>query len=363
MMKKCGFIFSFLVMELAAIAQLQPYNKAYIWRGFQHQWTYNHRCNRLGDYVQFNSGTPISVHTSGTGSGSDSTYYTSFYTYVATPDVVFKEGEASIKIKAKENHLVVMEDTVYVPAEDWLKGKSDYVTLINGFDLRSDRAADKIQLLRFSLEDGGYNPKTNKVWFIVSVSLVLNCQSLECNELNNRVDYDLDLHYLVVGLNKGQAAATDQLFTRGYTWDKKGEISSSPKDKSISGDATPFFPEATVGIKSFSYILNEAHWLLEISNKLTPGIYDARWGTMKVSIDLLFKEWQDGMRGSGVAPLESIFAKRRKGWAIMDMNTVLLQFKKAKIKYQENTGKMYWKATHGSADTDRAKEIYDIPYE
>src|ERR1019366_7252669 len=106
-MRKYFVVVTCLLCCFRVSAQLHPYNKAYIWRGFQHQWTYNHRCNRLGDYVQLNSGTPVSVHTSGTGSGSDSTYYKSYYTYVASPDVVFKEGEVNIKIKAKENHLVV----------------------------------------------------------------------------------------------------------------------------------------------------------------------------------------------------------------------------------------------------------------
>jgi hypothetical protein len=119
---------------------------------------------------------------------------------------------------------------------------------------------------------------------------------------------------------------------------------------------------ATPGIKSFSFVLNEAHWLLQLSNKIQPGVYNAKLGVMKLSVDMFFKEWQDDMRFSDAAPWQSKFSKKRKGWAVMDMDVVLLQFKKAQIEYQQNSGKMFWKARTGSADTDKAKEIYDIPY-
>jgi hypothetical protein len=348
---------------LCSFGQLHSYNKAYIWRGFEHQWTYNHRCNHLGDYVQYNSGTPVSVHASATGTGADSTYFTSYYTYVASKDVVFKEGEAVIKIKARKNRLFETIVTVTVPAEDWLKNKTDYITLLNGFDLRSDKAADKLQLLRFSLENGVYVKDSDQIRFSIDVTLVLACQSAECAKFEPKVDYDLNIHYLIVGLNKGEAAATGQFFTRSYPWGRKGELEELPVQKSIVGDATPVYPEATVGIKSFSVVLNEANWLLSLHNDITPVSYDPQQAEMKLSIDMLFKEWEEGMKGSDAAPWYSKFSVKRKGWAIMDVDALLLQFRQAKITYGKHSGCMFWRGKFGSPNGDLPKDIFDLPGE
>ncbi|HWB62425.1 MAG TPA: hypothetical protein VG603_02860 [Chitinophagales bacterium] len=360
-MKKTAAIAFLLIGYFGLFAQLHPYNKAFIWRGFQHQWTYNHRCNRVGDYVEYNSGTPIAVHASATGIGPDSTYYSSYYTYVESPDVVFKEGTENIKIHAKEKQLIEKIVTVSVPADDWLSGKTDYVTLLNGFDLRSDEAADKIQLLRLAVEDGEYEDATNQIQFKIYVSLVLNCQSVECPETNNSVVYDLDIHYLLVGLNKGEAAATQQYFTRSYSWDKKEELNTQPENKVMTGDVFPVFGKGTVGIKSFSFVLNSAHWLLAMNSNVTPLSYGPATADMKLSVDLLFKEWQEGMRNSGAAPGKSKFAEKRKGWAVMDMDAVLLQFRTAKINYGSTSGSMFWHGDNTPGNGDKAKVIYDIP--
>jgi hypothetical protein len=360
-MRKVALFVLIIHAAFNCFGQLQPYNKAFIWRGFQHQWTYNHRCTRLGDYVQLNSGTPIAVHTCATGIGADSAYYTSYYTYVETPDAVFLEGDTTIKIYAKEKQLIEKTVELSIPAPEWSRHKSDYVTLINGFDLRSDKASDKIQLMRFSVEDGVYDAASKTVHFSANVSMVLNCQSIECPEFTSKVIYDLNLHFLIIGFDKGKAAATDQFFARSYSWDRHEELDDLPQEKVITGDAIPFYTTGTVGIKSFSFALNEAHWLLAMNNNITPSDYSAVDGSMKLSIDMLFKEWQEGMRESSVAH-KSKFSEKRKGWAMMDLDAVLLQFKKATINYGQHTGRMYWRNSSGSPNGNYAKEIYDIPF-
>ena len=277
--------------------------------------------------------------------------------------MVFKEGDTLIKIHTREKQLIEKTVVISVPAEDWLMGKTDYVTLLNGFDLRSDQAADKIRLLRFALEDGVYEPKMGTVKFLAKISIVLNCQSIECPEFNNQVVYELNIHYLIVGFNKGEAAATAQYFTRSYSWDKKEALNELPEEKKITGDIFPQFAEATVGIKSFSFVLNEAHWMLAMNNALLPIDYDPATGNMRLKVDLLFKEWQEGMRESYAAPEQSKFSAKRKGWVVMDIDAVLLQFRKAKIVYGQHSGKMFWRNTLGSPNGNGAKDIYDIQNE
>src|SRR5262249_49181983 len=157
-MKYAIAIILFTISAFNSNAQtLQPYNQAVIWNGFSHRWTYNHRCNRIGDYVKFNDGQPETAHTSATKLGQHSTYYDSYYSLVSSPDVVFKEGEISIQLHGKERKMLEKTVTVVMDADEWLKGKENYITLVNGFDLHSEKGSDKIQLFRLSVEDGEYS--------------------------------------------------------------------------------------------------------------------------------------------------------------------------------------------------------------
>jgi hypothetical protein len=212
------FIF-LLVVSGSCFSQIKPYNSAVIWRGFKHQWTYNHRCHRIGDYVVYNQGKPESTHTSSTGLGADSTYFSSYYTFITSPGLFFKEGSIKLKIESKEKQLNQNSVEVAVKADTFLAHKNAYVAFLNGFDLKSEEAADKVQLLRLGLGDAKYDTANNEVKFMVNYSLVLNCQSIECPEFNNRVDYDLDVYYLLIGIDDSFGQVSQQVLSRGYPWD------------------------------------------------------------------------------------------------------------------------------------------------
>lgn len=349
--------FLLVLFAYSGYAQLQPYNRALIWRGFQHSWTYNHRCNRIGDYVQYN-GKPVSVHTSATGLGPDSTYFTSHYTYVESTDAVFKEGKASIKIETKEKQLSEGTETVKIKVEEWMKC-NDYVSLLNGFDLKSDAGSDKIQLLRLSVEDPEYLADSGMLILRIQYSFVFNCQSIECSGKNN-VSYTLDLYYLLIGLSDFGTKATEQFFPRSYSWDKKEELRDQPEEKIMSGVTMPIYDKAVVGIKAFSVVLNEAHWLLQWNNNVTPLEYSPATGKIRLSLDLLYKEWQEGMRGSQAAPQPSQFAAKRKGWALLDTDIVLLQLRYAEIRHLGRTGSMFWKGYNRTPDKNDAVNISEI---
>ncbi len=354
------FLGFFLLLGFSGTAQLQPYNKAMIWRGFTHKWTYNHRCNRIGDYVVYNDGKPQSVHVSATGLGQDSTYFKSYYTYIETPDVAFKEGKISVKIENKEKQLTEGSVLVSIPADEWMRDKGNYESLINGFDLRSDEAADKIQLMRLSIEDPNYLPNTKELQFTVHFNLVLDCQSVECPSSDNKVNYTLDVYYLLMGLEEYNTNSTEKFFTRSYSWDKKADVNERPEEKMIDGIAMPIFNYATVGIKAFSVVLNKAHWLLQFNNSFTPIKYDPQTGDMKLSVDLLFKEWQEGMKGNLVMPKQSKFAEKRKGWVVMDSDALLLQMKEAEINYMKRHGRMFWRGYNKKPERDDAVNVAEI---
>lgn len=331
-----------------------------LWRGYQHSWTYNHRCNRIGDYVQYNNGNPTTAHASATGLGPDSTYFTSHYTYIESADAVFKEGCRSIKLETKERQLSEGSTTIEVSVDEWLKNRSDYVSLFNGFDLKSDAGADKIQLLRLSMEDPELSSDSTKLLFKVNYSFVFNCQSVECSS-KNAVSYTLDVYYLIIGLNDFATKATEQFFPRSYSWDKKEEVADRPEEKVMSGVSMPVYDKAVLGIKAFSVVLNEAHWLLQMNNNVTPLEYTPLDGKMRISLDLMYKEWQDGMRGSNAAPQSSQFAAKRKGWVLLDSDTLLLQLRTAEIRHLGRSGRMFWKGNNRPSNGPDAVNVSLIP--
>ncbi len=358
---------SFIVMLLLftqlhhVFSQIQSYNRAVIWRGFDHKWTYNHRCNRIGDYVIYNNGKPVSTHVSATGIGADSTYFNSCYSYISTPDIVFKEGKIRVTILTKEKQLSDGSVRVTVNCEEWMKNKSNYFSLLNGFDLRSARAADKIQLLRLNIEEPSYDTSSNQLSFLINFSMVLNCQSAECSDVNQKVDYTLDVYYLIAGFNKTDAAVTQGLFTRGYSWDKKEELNEQPDQKILCGSANSLFEEAAIGIKSFSVVLNEAHWILEFHNHIDLLNYNTGSGYADLSVDLLFKEWQEGMKKNSASPKQSEFSAKRSGWAVMDMNVLMMQFQTGDITNGINKGAMFWKGKNKLPQGHDAEFAKPIP--
>ena len=78
---------SFIIMFLISIQISAQVDVGVIWMGFEHEWTYNHRLNRLGDYVsqpEFDGFEhPVKhYHTGATGLGWDEALFTSYYTVV-----------------------------------------------------------------------------------------------------------------------------------------------------------------------------------------------------------------------------------------------------------------------------------------
>ncbi|NTX17885.1 hypothetical protein HUA76_44745, partial [Myxococcus sp. CA056] len=79
-------------------------NGVVLWRGFNHWWDYNHRINRLGDWVQNDGCTGLScsahiIHAAASGSGPDTASYKSWYTTLATSSAAFRTGSKLISIK------------------------------------------------------------------------------------------------------------------------------------------------------------------------------------------------------------------------------------------------------------------------
>jgi len=331
-----------------------------LWRGYEHSWTYNHRINRLGNYVESVDDKMRSTHVSASGLGADSTFYTSHYTFIDCPTVGFHAGKVEIKLYGKEKQLLTKRIEVSVPAPEGMKNKEHYITMLNGFDLKAVDRADKIKLLRLSVEDAEYAPAINEIRFYLKVALVVNCQSLECSRFNQQTTYDLNVRYLIAAGDIEDLDGTPKTLTKYYPWGKKDEFHHTAEKHHMFGRKG--YNSAALGIKSMALTLDSEHWTVQYNNNITPLAYDEATARMDFSLDLFFKEWQQGMKTHSARPDLSKFSSKKKGWCVLDLGVVLLQFKDAKIVHQKHKGSLYWVGNNAASSDSRAVSTKDLKF-
>jgi hypothetical protein len=259
-----------------------------------------------------------------------------------------------IKLYGKEKQLLTKTIEVVVPAPLYMQNKEQYITLLNGFDLKAIDRADKIQLLRLSVEDATYAPAINEIRFLLKVALVVNCQSMECSRFNQKTTYDLKVYYQIAAANNNHLAATSKMITKNYPWGRKDEQDHPPEKASMLGKKNRDFQAAAIGIKSIALTLNTAHWTVQYSNTVTPLAYTSETSRLDFSTDLFFKEWQQGMKKLSAKPKHSAFSSKKKGWCVLDMGIVLLQFHQGEVKHEKHRGGMYWEGFNASSADPKA---------
>lgn len=362
--------------ESAAANPLPYTDAAVVWRGFTHQWTYNHRLNRLGSYVLNTDFAQFpyhaqAVHTSATGVGGDVGLFDVQYSYVAMRDVAVQSGSVTIEFSGKEGdmhnivkHLLADSKIAHSQAP------SDCIVVLNGFDILSERKADKISLLHIAVSDAEYLPATNKIKFDISASMEATCKSFECNRFNQKFNYTVRVHYLIFmstpTYNNNEQSeqtplhATEQTVRRVYNWDKDAEIDLMPEQHTISGIKGNSFSEAILAFKSISLHLDRDHWLLDWHSAIMPENYDAQNGKFRYSLDLLFKQWDETMKRGSANPRVSRFSGKRRGWAILESTVCMLQFEQALVRHADKNGIAIWTGHNQSANSDASVQRYEL---
>ncbi len=165
-----------------------------IWNGFSIDWTYNHRVNRLGSYVQGQE-----VYTTGaTGLGRDSCRFETFYSTLEA-ELKTQEVKKRIVLIGEEHERINKRLMVSFP----LTGEDNkiYKAVLNGFDLLSVGKADKLHDLTVRIADQHLSADSNRWELSVDVSLLVNCTTPECEIFNQEVHYQLDLFFLLLELD------------------------------------------------------------------------------------------------------------------------------------------------------------------
>lgn len=348
-------------------------NPTLVWNGFHHAWDYNHRINRMGDWIEpftekEKSGFVL-AHTGASGSGADKLDFTSFYTKIVSEKISTHNDKFSFRVFGKEGETVESNYTITANIPSNFDANHKFVLLISGFDLfsrtkadgpiRGDEKADKIFI--FGLNTSNLNVENGKYNFKLSTKLGGDCNSPECitGENQNWFDYQIILYYQIIGLPDSSNIESMAL-SNAYSWEKPSQGKPNPdskeifksdkqiKDKEITGQ--PNFKNAILGFSGFDYNIakglggllgNELEYphMVETDLALLPKNYDATAGKMLFDADLFFKNWDATM------PLVSYGGA---GSIVFNANINLIQWgdENAIVEYNKsNAGTINWKTS------------------
>lgn len=298
-----------------------------VWQGFTQSWTYNHRLNSLGDYVVSScddAGCEVElVHSAASGSGADTASYTSRATALFADGVDFRNGAVlcSLDRDDAEGRLLTCDQQVVLDVE----ADGALTTLMQGFEVRATDDADKLQ--RLSLRVGEPEASAGTVSFGVHAELKLDCDSLECDGVADKLDRSV--HYEVRvswALLAGDFASTEGTAGVAYTWDN-----ASPADELDVADFVragtfsrdPAYEIATVGLRGLEVALDDDHHMVEWATVVEPGEDEGE--ALPFETTTLFKQWNayswDHLLaytepGSGRVTLDTVLVEARGGCAV-----------------------------------------------
>ncbi len=326
-MQKRILLFILFLITISSFSQIP------VWQGFEMNWTYNHRINRLGSYIYQDS----VYNTAATGIGRDSGQFKTHYLLLPDSNCAYQEFEIYRQIEAKENEMIQIQIDTLIPVS-----YHHSIFYLNGFDLIANNDADKLQLMDFSVKMvKGNNDST---YLRIGISLIFNCQSLECDWINNEVEYDLHLYIgSITWKSQDYISYTKMnILEEQIVWDKKsgGSIVNSTTDF----DGPRFYTDIHLS-------LNKAHWYAGL------GLFTKH----SYSTTMYFHQYRMNMKKNAYYKPHANFSKKAKGNAKYEIEGILLT-RPAEIPstYQVFDGSIIWKGNNRSAfgrEAIRSKSI------
>lgn len=312
---------------------LPSFGQIPVWQGFDATWTYNHRLNRLGSFIYQDS----VCNAAATGLGKDSGHFNTRYLLIDDDDIKFTELHFYKRIEAKEGELIHINIDTLIPISYHLS-----IFYLNGFDIIANNDADKIQMIDMGVKMIKGNNDSTYLKF--QASFIFNCQSIECDWMNNDVDYDL--HFYVGGITFLNTAYISY-------------IKAEPIDQHISWDRKKGAPDYVNPINAgninfitgFKFSLNKAHWYSGMACCIKPEAEFMR-----------FEQYKIKMKKNAWYKPHANFSKKSKGSGHYWMQVITLSRPGNLIPvYQEYKSSVIWKGNNKSAFLPDAKHVSPIP--
>lgn len=292
---------------------------AVVWQGFDHEWGYNHRANRLGSYVRpedegIGLDTWEVAHTAASGSGPDTADVTDYYAMLKAGGLWVTTATAELTFEGPDTEPIVEHATATATLPEPMENREEYVALLNGFDLVSDGDADK--LIEFDLEIDGQptDVQGDTVDVDLKSRITGSCSTPECND--DETTFTLYAYVLVLGGDAGLVQFSDAgTASNAYSWptgNADDEIHASDRGyTNVTADRSARLDgedgRATLGFTGFSIAIEktgghpalsagEAVHLLQLALAIRNLSQDA--DSVSADVLLFFKNWEQGMKGA-----------------------------------------------------------------
>jgi hypothetical protein len=331
-----------------------------VWQGFEHQWKYNHRLNRLGDFIaqapnqaqmpQYIS----SVHTGATGLGKDSATYKSYFSVIKSEELAYFPGIENFTLKGKQGKYFEITRTIFVPKQ-YLQNTNQFVSILNGFDIVSNAGADKIQLLNLEITDVMPSNKNDTFQFRIKIALVFNCTSFECNRFNKKFDYNITIRYLLLNAKNNKIASTKIPYQHKMSWTKEAYLSPINYEKSIPSNSQ--YKEAFLAYQHICLVLNTDHWFVSFANAITKTEVNKTTHKITYNTKSYYKQWEKDMQQTSQ---QSKFSSAKSGWGILMGNFVLVELQKASINNFVQDGCIFWNGKNQRPNTNACVNLNQI---
>lgn len=183
-----------------------------LWQGFEHEWVDRvHRVGRLGNWIEngiYDGSRRASKlnHSAQSGIDADAGKYLMKYSAVQAAYTSFITKSCTFTLEGKERELLDGSEEIIINLDENanFSDKDRFVAIVNGFELyKTDKGTKKLGDL--SIELSVPETKGNKIIFTIDVALKMSCSSIECSIDTNKMEYNLDVHWVLVGMNSDWA--------------------------------------------------------------------------------------------------------------------------------------------------------------
>lgn len=279
----------------------------FVWQGYSQRWSYNHRVNRHGDWVEPPTCGPAGcdgaqVHAAASGSGADRARTRQYTSFVAAPGVVAWSGGATLLFDGDEAERLEDHACVVAPAPGG-------PVVLQGWDVDAVGPADSLWALELGVEE-----RDGQV--CVDGRLRMACTTPECGT-ERRTAYGVHVRWAQLA---GPVRATLSSVGQDARWeadDLRDEV--VPASVSLALAGTPG-GVATVGLRRFAIELDQPHHTLGVDVVVEPGTWNAAEGVLPARVDLAYVPWGP----VEIAPL-TVAQFARPGRATLELGLVLLQ--------------------------------------
>lgn len=381
-------IFCLVLFSGQLYSQSQNNSPLYLWNGFSHHWGYNHRVNRLGDYLEFSGSKEdpevAVVHTAASGSGADVAEFSSFYTEVKAPHIFQTTGVEKIHLEGRKGDL--LEVGRWVTTDLSTLTAPNCEVLLNGFDLYPSEGYKPDKFIEFQLRIdsvsysapvlNGPSSQPGQVSFYIRVAFNFACTTPECPRMKRISSYELEVHW---GAIEGDFFSQQHHIKRLTKWTKdslprnpilKGripkEIESSSMNRKIA-DPDSYHP--SLGISGFGLQLEDKDLHFADFNFNVRIEENEGSGVTKSLLSSYFGQWTPGMydayrkhyAGWPKLPAKWV-VKKAAGQGVLRIDYLWLGFKDAEIEQGSVSGQVEWLTRHGKQESSGGeKALTRIP--